>query len=148
MKHYTLIIIDMQNEFKASRKKSTIEACKNEIKIAMKNNAGIIFVEYYYTGRTLKALRDLTKFYEKLVIITKENDGGGNEVAAAINHFRFSKTLKVCGVNTDMCVYSTVEELIYKDDFNIQVVSNACNSELDHKKGLSKLKKLGQVEVI
>jgi nicotinamidase-related amidase len=64
-----------------------------------------------------------------------------------LNKNNWPKRLRVCGVNTDACVRSTIEGLVWKFDFkakNISLITSAC-AGYDTKRTLSCLLKQGFV---
>jgi len=127
----TLVIVDMQPVFIASRNPETVIAVANEIMTAKMNNHAIIFLEYNLSGATYSGFQSLLKDYPHKSKIRKNGDDGSKEVIRALNRRNFPmQTLRVCGVNTDCCVYSTVYgllELLSKT--RIEIVKKACNSE-------------------
>lgn len=147
---YTLVIIDMQPVFPASKNKATVSYCKGEIKKAMSKGAAIMFVEYNGYPGTLAALTSLTKKYKRTFIVTKSNDGGGKEVKDILLKNHLPKTrIKVVGVNTDFCVLETVRGLTNLLKLaRIQVLAKGCNSNFNHNVGLEKLKKINRVRII
>jgi len=142
---YTLVIIDMQKYFDTSQKKSVIANCRKEIKKAIKTNNHIMFVEYCGCGKTDTRLTNMTKGYPKKSIVTKKWDGGADEVTKKIQEWKLArKNLRVCGVNTDACVYKTVIGLRFNlPKSNIFLVKNACNTsrKTGHTWALKELKK-------
>jgi len=126
----TLVIVDMQPVFKASKDPNTIIAVTHEIFMAKQNNHAIIIVEYARSGRTHTGFDDLLKGYPHKARIRKRDDDGSKEIVRALCRRNFPmQTLRVCGVNTDCCVYETVTGLIKKlSKTQVEVVKNACNS--------------------
>lgn len=146
---YTLVIVDMQNEFRAANGKTIIANCKREIKRAMKDNAAIIFLEYYGNGPTKSVLSNLVDGYEWTWTETKDEDDGSLEVAVLIRKYDLDKKLiKVCGVNTDCCVKATVSGLTARFlNSSIEVIADACASDWYHESGLNLLRKIPNVNV-
>lgn len=147
---YSLIIVDMQAEFNAANGKKVIANCKREIRKAMKDNVGIIFLEYNGCGTTHPELMDLVDGYSKALFETKDEDDGSEEAEFSIRSHRCNKTyIKVCGVNTDCCVKYTVRGLTARfSRATIEVIGDACASDYDHIYGLSSLRKIPNVNVI
>ena len=139
----------MQKYFTTSLHRPTIVGCQREIKKAIKNRNPILFVEFNSYGTTMPALTRLTKDYSKTRQVIKYRDGGGREVYDTLLHNKFHyKTLRVCGVNTSYCVYSTVSELSQKwGILDIQVVKEAINCT-SPKDGLKRLKTIDRVELV
>jgi nicotinamidase-related amidase len=126
---YTLVIVDMQNVFTASRSNSVRSACQREILKAKKGKNPIILVEYSTQGKTIPSLSRLVTGYNKTWVAVKSSPDGSKEVTNTILHYKLPRDVRVCGVNTDACVQMTVKGLsntycIY----SIQVVKDACNS--------------------
>jgi nicotinamidase-related amidase len=148
---FSLIVIDMQRAFTASRDRKTIASCKEQIKQAMEKQAAIVFVEFFGYGKTMPALTNLTKHYSRKQTVIKNKDGGGKEVKQAIVQNKFPKSrIKACGVNTLYCVLSTVRELTQKlSTAKVEVIGEACNARTPeaHRAGLRKLADLKRVKV-
>jgi nicotinamidase-related amidase len=127
----TLVIVDMQPIFEASRNPNTVIAVAHEIIVARQNNHPVIFLEYAKSGSTYDGFGSLLKNYPHKSRIKKNDDDGSKEVIRALNRRNFPmQILRICGVNTDCCVHSTITGLLrHLDDVKIEVVKNACNSE-------------------
>lgn len=125
---YTLVVVDMQSAFHAALKPSAIVGVTCEILAAKKLNRPVMLVEYAKCGPTLEPLAELLRGYPKKLRVTKPGDDGSRQVIRALQENKWpSKYLRVCGVNTDCCVWSTVEGLLEKlPDIRIEVVKNAC----------------------
>jgi len=130
----TLVIVDMQPVFQASRDPNTIIAVTHEIFMARQNNHAIIIVEYARSGKTHAGFNELLKGYPHKARVSKHDDDGSKEIVRALCRRNFPmNTLRVCGVNTDCCVYETVTGLIKKlSKTKIEVVKKACNSVTDN----------------
>jgi hypothetical protein len=147
---YTLVVIDIQPEFEWSARK-VLAPVKQEIHKAMQALQPILFVEYQGSGETL--VKPEVQGYRRHFTATKANDGGSREVQEAIRRFRLPRNnLRVCGVNTDYCVYSTIKGL---DNPKIEVVAPACwsdwegtGSPANHNAGLQRLAKLPNVVIV
>jgi nicotinamidase-related amidase len=127
----TLVIVDMQPIFRASREPNTVIAVAHEIVVAKQNNHPIVIVEYAQSGRTHAGFDDLLKGYRHKARISKWNDDGSVEVIRALKRRNFPmQTIRVCGVNADCCVYETVTGLLYRlSKTQIEIVKKACNTE-------------------
>lgn len=150
--NYSIVIIDMQKVFlKNVLKKDPdiIQKCKRELIKAINDNAHIIFLEYHGYGPTVKELTSILKEfkYRKYSFISKEEDDGGDDLYDYISKHSLPQTIKVCGVNTDCCVTDTVSGYLYAikdnknesedlEEFNVQVIIDACASSWDHKEGV------------
>lgn len=136
----------MQPRFLTYNKKRVKEECGKLIEKAIKDKVNIIFVEYADYGKTIKLLKSKVKWYKNYTVV-KENDDGSYELKKFFkNHNESSKRkFKICGVNTDACVYLTVAGLIKRfPKTKIEVISKACDSAniARHKEGLKDMKNL------
>lgn len=140
---FTLLVIDMQDYFSASHSERVQRACIREIKRAIREKATIIYVEYEGYGPTIPQLTDVTSSakYRKAYHVIKDDDDGGQEVIDFLKEKHLPRLkLRVCGVNTDYCVLATTRSLQWRmPGSQITVVGDACNSNHNHKKGLSNL---------
>lgn len=145
MDKYTLLIIDMQSNFDAANNPNTILSVLKEIKAAKDNGCGIMIVEYRNDPAiedpkyrlkdqfkdTHSEIMDEIKDYERSAVINKYECNG----AFYIKEFLLEAdcdfnidSFRVCGVNTDACVASTVNEMA--DDLfdaEFKIVKAACN---------------------
>jgi len=131
MPEKTLIIVDMQPVFRASREPNTIIAVTHEIFMAKQNNHAILIVEYARSGKSHTGFDHLLKGYPHKSRIKKWDDDGSKEVIRALIRRKFpTNLLRVCGVNTDCCVFETVTGLLCRlGKTKIEIVKKACNSE-------------------
>jgi len=138
---YILTIIDMQPLFPAARSKSVLLNCQFEIGMAINNNAHIIFLEYEGCGNTIKFLNYLPNkinYSKTYKTIKKINDGSGS-ILSLMRKKKIPRTdFRVCGINTDCCVFETVGGLDRKlpKGLKVKVVKKACGSEYSHKEGI------------
>lgn len=146
---YILVVVDMQTSFEAARYASVIRNCKREISKAVRDRAPIIFLEYSGREGTNSALLSLTKNYNNVFIGVKSADDGSLQVSNIISDNNLPKTnFKVCGVNTDYCVYDTVDGLNYRfKNAKINVIGDACGSNYNHNLGMQKIKNIANVTV-
>ena len=140
MNNYTLIIIDMQRGFDASSCKRTQNAIIQEIKLAKKNDCGILLVEFHRDflgktvneyGKTLRRLKQHVKEYDRYDIVKKYERDGSGFIETNLECFNTdfnTKTFRICGINSDECVAATVESLhkIYENSM-FEIIVNACN---------------------
>ena len=126
----TLVIVDMQPVFVASKDPNTIIAVTHEIFMAKQNNHAIMLVEYDRSGKTHTGFDEILKGYPHKARISKRDDDGSKEIVKALCRRNFPmQTLRVCGVNSDCCVRDTVIGLIGKlNKTRVEVVKKACNS--------------------
>lgn len=151
---YTLAVIDMQEDFLqriTHNKKSTkrvIDNCKAEIAKAIKDKANILFVEYSNYGETIADLTDLAKKakYKKHFHTVKADDNGAAEISDSIKTHRLTQDkIKICGINTEYCVYATVRGLISQmKTAEIEVIADACDSPWGHESGVAKMENLSE----
>ena len=134
--HYTLIVIDVQYYFMAARSKSLQNNIIREIKKAAALSNPIVFVEY--AGETIWGVRYAVENYPHAYEVAKMGVNGGREIHALLKHKGLCKTLRVCGVQTEACVFQTVSELFDIADYDITLVSSACGSvdESTHDDGI------------
>lgn len=152
---YTLTIIDLQPFFLTGLDKAVRDNCIVQIKRAIKDRAAIIFVEYNGYGPTHQDLKDVIRkaAYDRLYVVYKSTDNGGKEISQLIKkrHLAASR-IKVCGVNTDACVHSSVLGLRkHLSASKIEVIADACASATyfknGHQNGLKKMSKLLNVKI-
>lgn len=152
---YTLLIIDMQAHFPASKNGKTIKACTKQIKQAIYNGYPIVFVEFLKCGQTLRCLANLAKDYDRTFTFLKDKESGAIGFEHIVEHYNLPRNIRVCGVNTDQCVLATVRDLS-SGVFcikNISVVKDACNTNTDrgtnrNEFGLEVMASLTNVKVI
>lgn len=130
----TLVVVDMQPVFEASRHPDTIIAVTTEILAAKQKKWPIILVEYKGCGRTHGGFDALLRGYPRKARIGKWNDDGSAEVIRTLVRREFPyQTLRVCGVNTDCCVWATVHGLLNRlEKSKVEVVKRACNTLSKH----------------
>jgi len=152
---YTLVVVDMQPQFRSSQNQTTKKSVNNLLKKAVKDKAAIIFLEFGGYDRTDSELMATVQGYKRAFYRTKHENDGSDEVLETIQKQALPRRkLKVCGVNTNYCVRETVEGLI--DKFNdksgigkvIEVDSKAVNCAFYHESGLDKLREMQNVKVI
>lgn len=125
-----LIVVDMQENFRASKDPRTIKACLKQIRIAKENLNPILFVEYRGAKRTMDVLLNEVKNYAYFASITKYMDGGADKIVDYFDRCRINpKKLIICGVNTNYCVKDTVVGLAHYEKFEITVIKDACNTD-------------------
>jgi hypothetical protein len=129
----TLVVIDMQYGFEASRNPETIEAVKREIAIHINHGWPIVIVEcrpgqFCRTYPQIMNMLDMCPT-ELCTRVEKEHNDGSQQVLRACREMGFSmEQLRVCGVNTTQCVQETVVALSYElPNSCIEVVKDACN---------------------
>lgn len=154
--NYSIVFIDMQNIFLKNvlkRDPGIILKCKRELIKAINDNAQIIFLEFRGHGSTVKELTSLLKEYSytKYAFVSKESDDGSNDLLNVILKNNLPPNIKVCGVNTDCCVYDTVSGYLYamtshkskdSNEFNVKVIIDACASSWYHERGVKYMRDL------
>ena len=140
----------MQSYVSASNKASVQRSVQREIRQAMKNGAGILYVEFDGYGSTKPELTYLTRKNKRVSRVLKSYDDGSTNVIEQLHKRRFNKShLKVVGVNTDYCVYETVQGLREKlPQAKIEVIADACSSNASHKNGLKKIKRIPNIKIL
>lgn len=144
---YTLLCIDLQSKFNVHHHSRVVNNVEREIRQAIQDDAHIVIVEYEGCGPTVDQLADLARQHSKIYRVEKKGDDGSIEVMETIKQHRLPKQIKVCGVNTDVCVFSTIYS-IHKHwpHASIEVVADACTSQWgpeSHSRGLLNLKNIG-----
>lgn len=135
---YCLIVIDMQERFNAAMGERVGQNCLREIQQAIKDDAHIIFLEYFGCGPTMSELTQA--LHTQCHFRQKSGDDGSAEVEMAVLLNQLPKQFKVCGVNTDCCVYQTVRGLTSRFPMaNINVIADACDSDWSHGQGIQNL---------
>lgn len=133
----TLVVIDMQEGFHTASHYDTNLAVEREIARARDLGHSIIFVEYENYGDTNLNLRSIAHDYDRLHVISKSGDDGSCEVMDCILKNNLPRTLRVCGVNGDACVYLTLCGLASKvHKFPVIAVVDAINSHQGKNKTL------------
>lgn len=129
---------------------SIIENCKREIFNSINKQEKIVLVEFEDCGKTDHRLYDLLKDYNNLISIIKTRDDGSDAIVEKIGKYTYSN-FKICGVNTDECVLSTIKGLIFLcPNTNIDIVSDSVNTINIHKQlcTLDKMKTLARTKII
>lgn len=124
----TLVVVDMQPHFDAARNPNVVASVTREIIKTILSDGSVIFLEYEGCGPTIPALFDLTKGYRKRSRIQKPDDDGSKEVKSCLKRREFDDNyIRVCGVNAECCVYSTIEGLLKRlPTSKVEVVKDAC----------------------
>lgn len=134
-----LMIIDMQPGFLLdSRLPAVVKQCVHQARLAKRRMAPIILVEYgdngvTNNGPTIPAISSILENYPivhriiKLYDdVTRNTDKWPDVVRRLVKKIRM---LRVCGVNTNACVQSSVTGLHRMfPDLTIQVVRRACGN--------------------
>jgi len=145
---YTLLCIDLQPTFNVCHNSRIVNNAEREVRQAIRDKAHILFLEYHNCGDTVDQLTKITDRYSKVHYLEKNHDNGVLEIMKAIRDYDLPiQHIKVCGVNTDVCVYFTVHGLNARlPHSNIEIIADACDSQFgidDHLRGLDHMRKLG-----
>lgn len=137
----TLVIIDMQPEFCAS--KILIENVKNEIKKAIRLQIPVVLVEYGGDeadlfrilrgenpgiSQTYPEIKQLLRGYKYFAKTVKKVDDGSKNILESCKRRKFpTDHLLICGINTCACVFVTVKGLLQKlPQAKIELVKAGC----------------------
>jgi nicotinamidase-related amidase len=130
----TLVIVDMQEEFKASQDLDTITAVKRQITTAKRRKWGIVDVNYGKNGCGLqwptdwRIRRQLTDYCRHETVVKKRDDGSTQILAACLRRGFEMDRFILCGVNTCSCVFATLQGLMKRrPNAEITMVQEACN---------------------
>lgn len=126
---YTLAVIDMQTKYGAARDRRTIDNVASLIQQAMREEAGIVIVEYARNGGTIASLMRILSGYRFWTRAIKRNSNGGNIILDACEESGFNVGhIVVCGVQTHCCVADSVTSLCKQlPGCKVEVVTDACN---------------------
>lgn len=114
-----LVIVDMQTKFPAAKHRGTIDGCKKEITAAIAGNIPIFILELKSDndfGPTLPELTDMLKGYENAHIVIKQQNDGSYVLRKKFHDMELQPEFQfiVCGINTEACVYETIDGLLCK----------------------------------
>lgn len=150
---YLLIVIDMQKWFfQHNDYNMVIRNCENQLRHAVSVGASIIFLRYKNAGKTISSLTNITKNYPKVWEATKDIEDGSSWIKELCDLKKINTNLiKVAGVQTDMCVFNTVEGLkeLYPHS-SIQVLKNSCGAiyNIHHNYAIKAMSKFNNVSII
>lgn len=147
-----LCVVDMQTGFDAALDLDTIRACQREIVLAINRQAPVVFLEWSGSGQTLDALLNMVKNYKWSSARIKYRDDGSDQLIKSLHEMSFNPealSYRVCGVNTDYCVYATVAGIRKELEKNrIEVAWPACNTSYSKERGLKKLLQVSRVRIL
>lgn len=126
----TLIIIDMQYEFRSAHCDKTQNNIIRLIKFFSKKNWPIVFVVYEGESPIVYPIRKHLKKLKNIFFVEKYKDDGSKEILECLRQHNLpNQNLIVCGVNTDYCVYDTCQGLLKQYPTpTVRVIKSACNS--------------------
>lgn len=105
-----LIIIDLQTGYYASKK--TVSHIKNLIKQYKESNQYVLLVTFDGKGDVIPQIQEDLEGYPYQKTVVKKDDDGSQEIMAFFQEGAvFPSELRVVGINTCCCVFSTVEGL-------------------------------------
>lgn len=158
-----LVVIDMQPRFYATE--SIMKEVIVEVKRAVARNEWIIFLKVG-KGRVAGRITQHVRGYRRKKMLTKYNNDGAAEIFRALtrrsnnlsaNNIGQVRSIKIVGVNTGACVYSTVRSLSYLK-VSIKVLAHATAQCRDgysfeynksvHFNSLRAMRRLNNVQVI
>lgn len=149
---YSLVVVDIQAQFKAATKPHVRLNAIREITLAMERQAGILFLEFNMFGETLPdvvAPVMQARYKRSITAIKDERDGSVFVRKAVQDRAFYSEWFRVVGVNTDQCVLETVRGIrAWFPQARIEVVADACESDWNHQAGLMEIKKLNNVSIV
>jgi len=124
---YVLCIIDMQpDEF--DNVKIVIKNVLKLIRQAKLAKAFVVVAQYTNAGETHMAIRKALKNYPYKAYGWHNKNNKSRIIQTILNDRKiFTRELKVCGVNTEYCVWATVNGLARKYGVPIKVIESACN---------------------
>lgn len=148
---HTLVIIDMQPMFTASKNKKLISNICREIQLSKRNNWPIILVRYSGCGKITSTISKALKNYQNIKCVTKDADNGSKEVIRTLKKVTKSKNLRLVGVNTNACVAQTAAGLSYT--YKVTLVNDCCNSDelktdTEHRKFITSFCKRNDINLI
>lgn len=161
VKNYALCLIDLQGNFRGSISAKCLRNVEREIELAKEAKRDILVVLFKECGSLIGEVARMLKGYEYQRTIYKKNCDGGFEVINELLDIK-PQHVRVCGVQTDVCVRETVRSMAKLFRYTpklrnkrIQVVGDACwvsyNNDQDgwaHSDALKELQDVPGVEVV
>ena len=114
-----LVIVDMQTKVPAAKHRATIDGCKAEITAAIAGNIPIFILELKSDqdfGPTLPELTNMLKGYANAHTVIKQQNDGSYILRQKFHDLGLQPEFQfiVCGINTEACVYETIDGLLCK----------------------------------
>ena len=125
---YTLVIVDMQPSFKASR--AVVSAVEDEVRRAVSAKASVVVLQYRNRGRTHRQIMDLLEETGvRYSVAWKDRDDGSDHVERICLDKGYERSVfRLCGVNTHACVKLTAVGLTRRyARVRIEIATAACN---------------------
>jgi hypothetical protein len=126
----TLLVVDMQTEFRAAKRKAVIAGVVAEIAAARLQRRPVMLLGFMDAPHVPDVLQAV-KGYRKAVQVVKFDDDGSEEALEALYELKWPRdNLRVCGVHLGACVAATVVGLADHFEVNrIEVAFTACGSK-------------------
>lgn len=133
---YTLVVVHMQGHLSAARYPPTVAGVQRMIRQAINDSAAIIFTWFPYYSPSdeapcpppLSELTELINGYERGVCIEHfGSDGSWSVLHECARRHWPPDVFRVCGVNTEACVYETACGLA-RSGATVEVWLKACNT--------------------
>lgn len=129
----TLLVVDMLTGEQAANNEQLLQAVERQIAIARSRGWAVLFLstEPWRRGNVFPRLLKLVDGYApRCFTRVKAFDNGAPETFEACLDFNYPTGMfRVCGVNTDLCVKSTVSGLLKRlPHTSIRVIQEACAS--------------------
>jgi len=138
---YTLVVVDMQPDFAASRHPLTLNAVEREVRAARRRGCPVVVLQIpYFSPRDEvgyrptheRIMRHLASYRRKQVVEKLQSDGSYQVIVTCARNGFTLERFRVCGVNTDICVLKSVQGLSETlPACRITVVADACNSSYE-----------------
>ena len=126
---YVLCIIDMQPDFTAANDNSVQRYIRRLVRTAIFDRAYIVVAQYKGYGETVPSIMRLLHGYPHRGICQASRDDKSIVITRLLKGRRArAQYFKICGVNTDACVYSTVKGLHRRSRQPLYVVGRACHT--------------------
>lgn len=144
-KNTTVICIDIQEKLvnMLENKEQIASNCKKMMKVASILDIDTIISEQYPKGlgSTIESIKEIKDF--KTIEKTTFSALQTPEFRECFDSFK-NKDVVIFGIETHICVYQTVKDLI-KEGYNVYVVCDCCasRSNLNYEKSLKLMEKLG-----
>jgi nicotinamidase-related amidase len=127
-----LCIIDMQYFYNAAKSNSVARAVCREIRAAKEQGIPIFVVEYgsqKWRRTRPMILKEIGRYPHRHRVIKQDIDGSYELMAAMMCVPDKIDHLRVCGVETNVCVEATILNLLKRmPGLQVELVADACNS--------------------
>ena len=126
MNNYSLIVVDVQYRYRSPAKNILKQVCK-EIENAKKFNCNIFIVAMNSISNVYDEIIALTKIYKNVYKIVK-NMNNGSEAILKRGIIVNGDNIRICGVNTGICVCQTAFGLQSRlPNSSVKLIENACS---------------------